>query len=219
MNFRHVCEVTPWFERSLALGVHSAHTLAALPAPRVFKTHLVPRWVPRPARVVHVLRDREAVARSYHRLYQTHLGYGGEFGAFFERFVEGRVQYRSWYEHRAAWSEACAGHEVMRVRYEDMVRDLGSVVDSLASFLTIDLPPEVRADVLRMADRGFMKTHEEKFDPIVEDQISRGLSAGQFINERPQASALEPGQEARLEALDRASWRGPPPWALPDFLH
>ena len=57
LDFAHLSEVSPWWERSLALGSHTSEDFAALEGPRVFKSHLPRRWLPGQGRFVCVVRD------------------------------------------------------------------------------------------------------------------------------------------------------------------
>ena len=41
----HLTQVSPWFERSLAIGELSAADLERLPSPRIFKSHLPRTWL------------------------------------------------------------------------------------------------------------------------------------------------------------------------------
>jgi hypothetical protein len=218
-DFRHISEVTPWFERSLALGSRTAADFERLPSPRVFKTHLLPQWLPRSGRVIHVHRGVDAVVRSYYGLYASHLGYRGSFDRFFDRFMRGRVQYGSWFEHRAAWLRTMRPN-VVSVTYEDMDRDLGAAVDAVAAFLGCRVTPVQRQEVLRMASRSFMKEHEDRFDPITEHLIDHGFMQDRFIGTGRAEPGLDEAQRARLAAALRAAprtrWRA---MELPAFLH
>ena len=42
MKFDHISQISPWFERSLALGTMRASDFEAFASPRLFKTHLLP---------------------------------------------------------------------------------------------------------------------------------------------------------------------------------
>jgi prepilin-type processing-associated H-X9-DG protein len=84
MDFPHLTAVCPWFERTLKDGT----AYDALPAPRVFKSHLSYRKVPKgPCKYIYVARDGKDVAVSYYHFQKTHMGYKGTFDEFFERFL------------------------------------------------------------------------------------------------------------------------------------
>ncbi len=222
-DFAHVSEVTPWFERSLALGTRTAEDFAALPSPRVFKTHLRPEWVPAVGRVIYVEREGADVLASYYHFYRSHLGFEGDFDAFFERFMSGKLQYRSWFDHVAAWRRAAERRSVLELRYEAMRSDLGTTVDRVAEYLGVDLAASARAQVIRMASYEFMKAHESKFDPITEHLIDKRFVAGAFIRRGQTGDGsdrMSPAQADRFETrsrlpttIRRAEHR------LPDFLH
>ncbi|MGB9339178.1 MAG: sulfotransferase domain-containing protein, partial [Polyangiales bacterium] len=53
----HLTKVSPWFERSLAIGELSASDFDRFPSPRVFKSHLPRQWLPDGARYIYVERD------------------------------------------------------------------------------------------------------------------------------------------------------------------
>ena len=92
MDFAHITQVCPWFERALKAG----RDLDALPAPRVFKSHLTYRRIPKgPCRYIYVARDGKDVAVSYYHFYRSHMGYKGTFEEFFERFLTGERELRA----------------------------------------------------------------------------------------------------------------------------
>ena len=86
MNFPHITMVCPWFERLLKDGA----AFDALPSPRVFKSHLSYRKIPKgPCKYIYVARDGKDVAVSYYHFHATHIGFKGSFDEFFERFLKG----------------------------------------------------------------------------------------------------------------------------------
>lgn len=161
--FDHLGDVAPWFERTLARGHADAAVFNAQPGPRVFKTHLVPRWLPSRGRVVVAVRDVADVALSYWRLYRTHLGYRGSLEAFAARMGAGRVQYGAWADHVAAWTRTDR-RQVLVVAYEDMRRAPDEQLDRIAAHLDVGLDDEARRRVLRRCSRAVMKRFEGRFD-------------------------------------------------------
>jgi hypothetical protein len=217
LDFAHISEVQPWYERSLALGTRTASSFASMASPRVFKSHLLRQWLPRTGRFVYVVRDVCDVVVSYHRFYESHLGYRGTFDAFFDRFVEGHVQYRSWFDHVAAWRDHEGEPDVFFVDYGAMKADPVATVQRLATWLG-----STSVDVERAVERSSfaaMKAHESKFDPITEHLIDRGHIAGRFLREGNSgvgASALTDAQRARLS---EPATRRVAPWDIAAFLH
>jgi len=223
MDFDHISRVSPWFERCLALGTRTAEDYRHLPSPRIFKTHLRPEWVPSPGRVIYVQRDGRDVLCSYFHFYRSHLRFEGTFDEFFERFMTGSLQYRSWFDHVAAWKRAARRRSVLWVQYEAMRADMPATLDRLADYLEVDLDPAARDEVASMADYDFMKAHEGRFDPITEHLIDRRLLPGQFIRSGEAGAGkarLTPRQIERFETREPKTRRlfSVEP-RLADFLH
>jgi hypothetical protein len=181
MDFTHISEVSPWFERSLALGTAEARDFESLPSPRIFKSHLPYMWLPGGGRYIYITRDGADVAVSYYHLYRSHLGFEGSFSDFFERFISGRVQYKSWFKHVAGWQARRGRPDVLFVSYEDMLASLGSVVGEVAGFCGLEID-EARLDrVLRRCDFEFMKKHQGRFDHATKVLMDRGIRPESFI--------------------------------------
>lgn len=202
--FEHICEVAPWFERSLAVGYARAADLAALPSPRVFKSHLTYPWLPPQGRVVAVVREVHDVVLSYYHFYRSHLAYSGTLEAFFRRFLRGQVQYGSWYDHVASYRAQADNPRVLLLRFEDLKADLSGQLDVIAKFLNVPLDAERRQRVLRRCSFAYMKAHEEKFDFVGEFVRQHGYREGAFlrrgeVNEgRVQLSARQQEQLRRV---------------------
>jgi len=216
-GFEHISQVVPWFERSLAVGTLTAADLEALPSPRVYKSHLPYRWLPRGARYIYVVRDGRDVAVSYYHFYRSHLRYDGDFDRFYRRFLRGRVQYRSWFKHVAAWE--AAGRDDPRVlilRYEELRARPDEALDSLVAFLDLPLLPGRRRDeVLERSSFEQMKRDERKFDFATEFLLQSGYSGRGFLRggrtgdgqaalsaEQQRAFALRARRPPRLAGLE-----------------
>jgi hypothetical protein len=182
-DFRHISEVSPWFERSLAIGTLTAADCERFPAPRIMKSHLPYGWLPRPARTVYLWRDGRDVAVSYFHFYRSHLGYRDDFASFFRRFLRGDLQYRSWFDHVAGWTAHAAEPELLIVRYEEMLADRGAVLRRLAEHLGLAVSEEHIARVVAETSFTRMKAHESRFDHATALLLERRYVAGAFLRQ------------------------------------
>ncbi|MEM7154795.1 MAG: sulfotransferase domain-containing protein [Myxococcota bacterium] len=217
--FRHINDVCPWFERSLAVGSMTAEDLERLPSPRIFKTHLLPMWLPEGGRCVYIERGPGDVALSYFRLYRDYLGFAGTFDDFLERFVAGRVQYGSWWSHVAAWRALAETPRVLCIRYEALRADPTAELTRVAQFGGLPTEPERIAAAVEGASLSRMKELEGRFDHASALLHERGIAPRSFIRQGKVGAAhqeLSPQQRERLAAGQQTPRR--PPW-LPAFLH
>lgn len=204
MDFTHITQVCPWIERALKNG----QDLDALPGPRVFKSHLTYRRIPKgPCRYIYVARDGRDVAVSFYHFYRSHMGYKGTFDAFFAKFLDGDVSYGSWLRHVEGWWARRDDPNVLFLRYEDLVNDLAGSLDRIAGFCGLDVDPERLPGILERCGFAFMKAHEGRFDPLMgmlwergsrPDAHLRGGQAGGWKDH------LSPEQQAQFDrALGR----------------
>ncbi|MEW6364710.1 MAG: sulfotransferase domain-containing protein [Acidobacteriota bacterium] len=178
MNFSHISEVSPWFERSSFNG----RDLEALPSPRILKSHLPWKWIPRGGcKYIYVARDGRDVAVSLFHFLRTHAGYRLTFSRFFDRFMRGRVPYGSWFKHVAGWWEHRGDSNVLCLKYEDLVSDLDSCVQRVIEFCRLDVAPERLPSILERCRFAFMKRHEAKFDHLTELLWERGAALNNFF--------------------------------------
>lgn len=221
-TFAHLSDVTPWWERSLAWRSEAAEELERLPGPRVFKTHLPRRWLPSRGRYLYAVRNPEDVAVSYFHLYRRYLRFSGTFDEFFERFLEGDLQYRSWFRHVAGW-EADRDHpRVLLVPYDEMRKDTATWVRTIATFLGIPIDEARARRIAELTDFQRMKAAEDKFDHEGELLRQWGVREGAFIREgkvNRGGAELTAAHRARLEELRQAPVFLPAvEWRLPSFL-
>lgn len=223
VSFDHIGHVVPWFERSLALGRCRAAALESLPSPRVFKSHLPRSWLPRGARYLYIERDGRDVAVSYYHFHRSHLGFTGSFEEFFECFLRGNLQYRSWFKHVAGWRSSASDPAQLTLRYESLRDDLAGALDRIATFWGVPLSDELRSRLLEVCGFAFMKEHQAKFDHAEAEPTRSGVQRGQFIR-RGESGAfselLSREQEAQFsKRLRPPSLRAALELDLPAFLH
>jgi hypothetical protein len=201
MDFPHITTVCPWFERSLKDGT----AYDALPAPRVFKSHLTYRKIPRgPCRYIYVARDGKDVAASYYHFYTTHMGFKGTFDEFFDRFLRGEVHYGSWFRHVRGWWQHRDDPNVLFLRYEDLAADLPGCLRRIAAFCGLEIAPERWPGILERCSFAFMKRHEAQFDPLTAMLYEHGFRPNSHLR-RGQAGAwggqLSPRQARRFDQV------------------
>jgi hypothetical protein len=195
----HLTKVSPWFERSLAIGELTAADLERFPSPRVFKSHLPKQWLPDGARYIYVERDVLDVLVSYFHFYRAYLGFEGTLDDFYRRFMDGNVQYGSWFEHVAGWREHESDPSVLVVRYEDLLSDRKASIERVIDFLGWERSERWVDRAVIESSFDAMKRRESVFDHATALLLERGV--------RPQ-SFLRSGQSGRGEdALTEAQAR------------
>jgi len=178
VNFPHIAEYCPWFEKS----VRSARGFELRPSPRLFKSHLPHSRIPKgDCRYIYVARDGRDVALSYYHLYCRYNGYEGTFDEFFERFLKGKVDYGSWFEHMAGWWKHRDDPNVLFLTYEQLQDDFDGAVRRISDFCGREFSPETLNRVRCRASFEFMKQHEDRFDPVLESLWEQGVQLKSFL--------------------------------------
>jgi hypothetical protein len=183
MDFIHISERVPFFERFRL----TRKDIDSLPGPRLFKTHLGyggPFWksIPKgPCKYIYVARDGRDVATSYYHFYRTHLRFKGTFEDFFRLFMQGRVQYGSWFRHVAGWWAHRNDPNVLFLSYEELLEDTAGSLERIANFCGFSLPPEKMPELLERCSFAYMKKHESKFDHLTEVMWENGLVPESFL--------------------------------------
>jgi hypothetical protein len=197
----HLTKVSPWFERSLAIGELSADDLSSFDSPRVFKSHLPREWLPDGARYIYVEREVEDVLLSYFHFYQAYLGFRGSLEDFYRRFVEGRVQYGSWFEHVAGWHEHADDPDVLILRYEELLADRKGSIAKILEFLGWDRDERTVDRAVIESSFDAMKRRESIFDHATALLLERGVSPQSFLRSGTSgggAVALDASQSREL---------------------
>jgi hypothetical protein len=178
MDFPHIAEYCPWFEKSL----RSSRGFELRPSPRLFKSHLAYRHIPKgPCKYIYVARDGRDVAVSYYDLYRRYNGYEGTFADFFDLFLRGKVGYGSWFRHVKGWWAHRGDPNVLFLTYEELTRDLEGSVRKVAAFCGFSVPPERLPLILGRCGFAFMKQHESRFDPVLETLWEQGTQLNAFL--------------------------------------
>jgi hypothetical protein len=222
-DFAHISQVSPWFERSLAVGSMTAADFERFPSPRIMKSHLPYGWLPRAGRYVYVWRDGRDVAVSYYHFYRSHLGCRDDFTTFFQRFLLGDLQYCSWFQHAADWMAHANDSEVLVVHYDELHRDRAAVLRRVAAHAGMAVSDDRIARVVAETSFEAMKRHESRFDHTTALLLERGQAPRSFLRHGTigeGAAALDEGQHAAFEErLRRTTERAVRELRMSAFLH
>ena len=204
----HLTTVSPWFERSLAIGELTASDLERFPSPRVFKSHLPRQWLPDGARYIYVERDGLDVLVSYFHFYRAYLGFEETLDDFYTRFMDGRVQYGSWFEHVAEWRERVSDPDVLIVRYEDLLSDRKTSIEQMVEFL--DWERDERWVDRAVIESSFdaMKRRESVFDHATALLLERGVSPQSFLRTGESGQGADSLSEPRVREIRERSSTG-----------
>ncbi len=203
----HLTRVSPWFERSLAIGELTAEDLARFDSPRVFKSHLPREWLPDGARYIYVERNVEDVLLSYFHFYRAYLGFEGTLEDFYVRFMQGRVQYGSWYEHVAGWRAYASDPNVFILRYEELLEDRKAAIARIVDFLGWDRDEHWVDRAVIESSFEAMKRRESMFDHATALLLERGVSPRSFLRAGKSGGGAAELNEAQARELRERSPR------------
>ncbi|XP_078504634.1 amine sulfotransferase-like [Lissotriton helveticus] len=130
-------ERVPWIEYVLK-NVDYAKS----PSPRLFSTNLPYFWVPKDLRrkrgkVIYITRNPKDVLTSFYHFEKMMPSQtqSTNFEHFMEKFLSGEVFAGSWFEHVRGWVTQKENFNFLAISYEDMVKDLRSVVMKICQFV------------------------------------------------------------------------------------
>jgi len=204
----HLTKVSPWFERSLAIGELTASDLERFPSPRVFKSHLPRQWLPDGARYIYVERDGLDVLVSYFHFYRAYLGFEGTLDDFYGRFMDGRVQYGSWFEHVAGWRERASDPDVLIVRYEDLLNERKASIERIVDFLGWDRSEGWVDRAVIESSFDAMKRRESVFDHATALLLERGVNPQSFLRSGQSWRGVDALSDAQAREIRERSSTG-----------
>ncbi|XP_055066419.2 amine sulfotransferase [Misgurnus anguillicaudatus] len=134
----------PWIEL-----MSNEKEFVSAPSPRIRVTHLQYQFMPlglkkKKGKVIYVARNPKDVLVSYYHFhkYATMLETPKSFDDFFEKFLKGNVYGNGWFEHIKTWYSNREDMNFLYITYEEMIKDLWSVVKKISLFLGKNLTPQ-----------------------------------------------------------------------------
>ncbi|NXU79689.1 ST2B1 Sulfotransferase, partial [Oreotrochilus melanogaster] len=94
--------------------------------------------------VIYVARNPKDVAVSFYHFHRLakFLPDPGSFDSFLTQFLEGTVQYGSWFDHVKGWLGQRQLLDIFYVTYEELHQDLCGTAQRIGTFLGCPLGPE-----------------------------------------------------------------------------
>ncbi|MGB5502319.1 MAG: sulfotransferase domain-containing protein, partial [Polyangiales bacterium] len=105
----------------------------------------------------------------------------GSLDEFHRRFIEGRLQYGSWFDHVAGWRARASDPDVLIVRYENLLTDRKASIRGIVEFLGWDCDERCVDRALIESSFDAMKKRESVFDHATALLLERGVSPESFL--------------------------------------
>ncbi|MGD8569475.1 MAG: sulfotransferase domain-containing protein [Gammaproteobacteria bacterium] len=172
VSFTAIDDVVPWLElpRQTQSWQQRLAQYDHMENPRIFKTHCTYEQTPGSdvANIVLTSRDpRDCCISFYHHvmsLTDTALNYFDmKRPTSFDDYFEHWLTTGSWFRNVKSWWPHINDHNVMWLRYEDMVTDLETSIRSLVKFLCWEIDDHQMPSIVTHCSLGWMKQHSDKF--------------------------------------------------------
>ncbi|XP_030640646.1 amine sulfotransferase-like [Chanos chanos] len=166
-------ERIPWIEL-----IGSEKEFISAPSPRLRVSHLQYKFVPlglkqKKGKVIYVARNPKDVLVSYYHFHKfaEMLETPKDFNDFFGKFMEGKVYGNCWFEHVKTWYSHKDDMNFLYITYEDMIKDLRSVVEQISLFLGKHLTEQELANVVEHSTFHNMKHNPQANYQMVSDTL------------------------------------------------
>ncbi|XP_072492467.1 sulfotransferase 2B1-like isoform X2 [Notamacropus eugenii] len=155
--------------------------------PRLLTTHFPARLLIHnlkntKARVVYLARNPKDVLVSYYHFHKLakFLPDFSSFEDFFDQFLEGKVNFGSWFNHIKDWLGVQQELNFFLITYEDLSQDPRQAIQNLSTFLGQQLEPKELENILHYCSFSFMSQNDllnySLIPPVIFDH-----SVGKFL--------------------------------------
>eukprot|EP00096_Caligus_rogercresseyi_P003691 TRINITY_DN1710_c1_g1_i1.p1 TRINITY_DN1710_c1_g1~~TRINITY_DN1710_c1_g1_i1.p1 ORF type:complete len:346 (+),score=48.25 TRINITY_DN1710_c1_g1_i1:18-1055(+) len=159
-----------------------------LPSPRQVKCNLIepflPKYLPGNAKIIYLVRNPKDVCVSYyfHEMLLQNHGFNSTFEQYAEFFLEGQVAYGSFWDHAKFGIDLQKTFDnVLILTYEEMNKDIKSVMRTVQGFLEYPAISEEKLDILadHLSFKSFQNNTAVNMEPDGGNNEDKGK--GRFI--------------------------------------
>lgn len=137
-------------------------------SPRLIKTHFPVQFVPKSfweqnCRIIYVARNAKDNMVSYYHFDRMNKAEpaAGEWSDFFQRFIDGKMVFGSWYDHVNGWWQKKKSYSKLHYMFfEDLAEDTHSEIDKLCSFLGLSVNSEIKQQITGKVQFDNMKKND-----------------------------------------------------------
>ena len=190
-NKMHLTKRVPHLGVQVPGAPSAIDILKAMPPPRIMKTHLyydllgtgIEKAKPR---VIVLQRNPKDCLASFFHMYKNTKGLGDfdacTFSDFFELYKHKHLIFGDQFDHLIGWWENRNKDNFLFISYENMKRNIHTVIREIAAFLNKELPTEMIDAIAEHTSFGNMKKNPmAEIEVGVSDFFRRGI-IGDWVN-------------------------------------
>ncbi|CAF0733146.1 unnamed protein product [Adineta steineri] len=164
-------DINDYKARNPFLEMDGQQAIESMQRPGAIKTHLIFNYLPynSNAKYINVIRNPKDVCVSFHR-FITSIGRGAQndiaFDTFFNDFLAGKTGHVDYFEHLISCWAHRNDDNVLLILYEDMQKDIRSVIKRVANFLDIKISEELLERIVIVSSFDYLNKarYNEKID-------------------------------------------------------
>lgn len=163
MDIEHISTKIPWFEDA---AIFNSKTIEETISPRIFKTHLYYKYLPKNGKVIYVVRNVKDTCVSYfYHLVSERNFMNMNMKTFCKRFIRGTLIHGSWEKHLLSWLPHRYDKRVLFLQFNELKETPLNVIKKINKFCNFNLSELKMKQVAKRCNLKYMKQFNYLFDP------------------------------------------------------